>query len=62
MAAVLQDGLLQCPARGGCHDQGLYELVRNWRIGSELAGDSEFVLVNLAPTKLEADTFETCAT
>jgi hypothetical protein len=34
---------------------GLYELVRNWRIGSELAGDRAFVLVNLAPTKLEAD-------
>ena len=34
---------------------GLYELVRNWRIGCELAGRREFVLVNLAPTKLDAD-------
>jgi len=34
---------------------GLYELVRNWRIGCELAGSRSFVLVNLAPTKLEAD-------
>lgn len=36
-------------------ETGLYELARNWRIGSELAGDRRFVLVNLAPTTLEPD-------
>ncbi len=29
-----------------------YELARNWRIGSELAGDKTFRLVNLAPQQL----------
>jgi hypothetical protein len=33
----------------------LYELVRNWRIGSELAGDRTFALVNLGRDSLDAD-------
>ena len=28
---------------------GYYQLVRNWRIGTELAGERPFTLVNLAP-------------
>ena len=28
---------------------GLYELVRNWRIGAELARERAFLLINLAP-------------
>ena len=36
-------------------ETGLYELVRNWRIGDELAGDRAFVLCNLAPEPLDRD-------
>lgn len=36
-------------------ETGLYELVRNWRIGSELAGERRLVLVNLGRAKLDAD-------
>ena len=34
---------------------GLYELVRNWRIGCELADDRRFVLVNLSPVPPDTD-------
>jgi hypothetical protein len=34
---------------------GLYELVRNWRIGTELAADRRFLLINLASTHLTED-------
>ena len=34
---------------------GLYELVRNWRFGCELAGSKGFVLVNLGRDSLNAD-------
>ena len=44
---------LPCPSAFSNADKaeasGLYELVRNWRIGHEVAGDRPFVLVNLAP-------------
>ena len=48
------DTMFSVPAESVAQS-GLYELVRNWRIGSELAGARKFVLVNLAPTNLEAD-------
>ena len=31
------------------------DIVRNWRIGCELAGDRDFVLVSLSPKPLAAD-------
>ncbi|MGO9577730.1 MAG: hypothetical protein ACLPTQ_25750 [Terriglobales bacterium] len=31
------------------HATGLYQLVRNWRLGTELAGERPFTLFNLAP-------------
>ena len=34
---------------------GLYELVRNWRFGWELAGPRAFLLMNLGRDSLEAD-------
>lgn len=48
------DGTFTAPAAtvGGT---GLYELVRNWRIGSELAGERRFVLVNLGTADLNDD-------
>lgn len=42
-------------APGPVAGTGLYELVRNWRIGCELAGRRRFVLVNLSPIALDAD-------
>ena len=40
---------------------GLYELVRNWRIGCELAGPRNLVLVNLAPRRSSSPTCQSCA-
>lgn len=56
---------LPCPAAfvdaSQAEASGLYELVRNWRIGHELAGDRPFVLVNLAkaPTLTSTKGMET---
>jgi hypothetical protein len=44
-------------SHNGARSSGLYELVRNWRIGCQLAENRPFVLINLGPASLFKNVF-----